>query len=138
MRDFKGGFVILTQPSATAKGSTGQSNHPSSQFIVHHWFWERLCSVGFHLFMVRSHWANFERNSSGMCSESDFSRHIFWRNVDKHLLQSGSHLNLATCYQGWKNGSKFKCEQLYKDTVSYIIIPLLYKFRTHYVDFCLV
>ena len=44
-RNFKGGFVIVTQPSATAQDSLGQTNHPTSLFIVHLRFRERLCSV---------------------------------------------------------------------------------------------
>ena len=47
-RNFKGGFVIVTQPSATAQDSLGQTNHPTSLFIVHLRFRERLCSVAIH------------------------------------------------------------------------------------------
>ena len=61
--NWRGGFVIVTKPSATAQDSLGQTNHPTSLFIVHLRFRERLCSVGstpLHFFdlckcMFRSH-----------------------------------------------------------------------------------
>ena len=37
--------MIFTQPSATAQDSPGQTNHPTSRFIVYRRFRERLCSV---------------------------------------------------------------------------------------------